>query len=1005
MLRYICAAFILLTVTEAWPQPPSLNFEWISNRDGLPSNDIRYAAEDQDGFLWLATRRCLTRYDGYAFKNIGFTTTFSVAADKASILFTEPSRQLRAIDVKTFQVKDLVGEKEGGGNCVFVDSAGNYWFSDRDGINRYHPPTGTNRFYPLKQTSFKWHKGSVVETSTGEIWVLGMEVGLFKYDRQRDTLICKVGLDCPDPAFGPEGKFAQGAIDEHDVIWGASLSPSTGLFRYDTRNESMVHYLLPDRETVTAVLPGKIETNRDVIWIGTETRLGIFFPDEQQFYFFEEIMAEDFYVYYIFESPRTGIVWFCTNAGLMAFNPHHQAIQTHRLPATLPSSDLKVNVVQKDPNRPGIYWLGLSREGLLKWDRPNNSTQFFPYPHFPHRSETNWILRGNEDQLLIGVNQWQAWADGEASPADNRFEGVFCFDTQQEEFLPTPFQIHHSFFSVPFYSLGLKDHAGRLWLGNHYEGIQVIDLTTNRKVPVFSQEAHDQLMENGNWIMDLFEDSRQRIWLATYQGVFYFDETTGHFVQIDHPPDDKKEIYSNAFLKLTEDNRGNMWVAGWHILIKMDPDGKILGEWSEENGIYDWEIRKIGVDPKNHIWLGTFDGLHSFDEQQNTFNRLTVNDGLISNNTLSGFYFDDRKKLIVGHQGGWNTVDPDQLNYQERGANITISTIRVNGQEFPVDWNQPFQLKRSQNAIGFDFSALDFLKINDTRYAYLLEGVDKNWTVTSGTPQAYYTNLLPKNYHFRVTTLNSAGQRDPREASVLFSIRAAYYETIWFKTLGIILISGLVYGFYRYRINQLLQMQTIREKISQDLHDEVGTALTNIEILAHLSAKKGADQFSYHQKILEVARTSNEALHQIVWSLKPESERMEQIVLKLTRYAVETLEPLGISLYLQVPEDLKDLKMSAEQRRDLFLVFKEAINNICKHARADRVVISMEIHRRSFRLCLEDDGIGFDPAAVPKNNKNGMINMQNRLGKWHGRLEWRSEKNEGTRVEIQLPIP
>lgn len=548
------------------------------------------------------------------------------------------------------------------------------------------------------------------------------------------------------------------------------------------------------------------------------------------------------------------------------------------------------------------------------------------------------------------------------------------------------------------------DHKKRFWIANHYEGIHILDLTTYDTLQLWQQEAHTKLMENGNWVMDIFQDSRKRVWLATYQGVFYFDESKRIFQRIPDAKDKNGKTPSHAFLKITEDLKGNIWIAGWHILWKLDKDGNQLGIWTETDGIYDGEIRNIAVDAWNRIWIGTFDGLHIFDENTLTFQRFTVNNGLIANNTLHGFCLADHKTLIIGNTGGWNVVDIHALSTTRIETTIAISGVKVGNQDFFADWSKPFVLKPKQNAISFDFSALNFKQVNDTRYSYFLEGLEQDWREPTTTHQAFYTNLPPNHYIFKARTIDDAGKPYGKELHISFSVQPAYHQTLWFRGAILVALALILYAIYQYNIGQMLKMQSIRHKISQDLHDDVGTSLTNIEILAHLSTKMPTETTDYSQKIMQAARASNEALHQIVWSLKPENDQLEQIAIKLTSYAIETLEPLDIQLKIDMSSNLKDLKMNTEKRQDLFLVFKEIITNIYKHAEANAVNISMELHRNMLHLTVEDNGKGI--SSENSATGSGMKNMRQRIEKWKGIFEVFSDKKKsGTLIKIQLVIP
>ncbi|NJL77146.1 MAG: hypothetical protein HC892_21155 [Saprospiraceae bacterium] len=271
-----------------------------------------------------------------------------------------------------------------------------------------------------------------------------------------------------------------------------------------------------------------------------------------------------------------------------------------------------------------------------------------------------------------------------------------------------------------------------------------------------------------------------------------------------------------------------------------------------------------------------------------------------------------------------------------------------------------------------------------------MEGLEQDWREPSVAHQAFYTNLSPGYYVFKVRTIDDTGKPYGKELKMPFYVQPAYHQTLWFRGAMIALLALLFYAFYKYRVSQILKMQTIRQKISQDLHDDVGTSLTNIEILAHLSTKVPTDAIDYSQKIMQAARDSNEALHQIVWSLKPENDQLEQIAIKLTRYAIETLEPLDIQLKIDMSSNLKDLKMNTEKRQDLFLVFKEIITNISKHAEADIVSVVMDLQRNILQLTVEDNGVGISTKNAEAGN--GMKNMRQRIEKWKGKFQVSSGK-------------
>lgn len=1000
-MRYLTWWFILLSFSLK-AQLPNYSFEYISNRDDLPSNTVNSICEDKDGFLWLATRRCLSRYDGYSFKNYNTRNIWDVTSDKnGDIYYTTEANQLLKFNQKTLKSEIAVAEKEGGSVSTFTDSDGNIWFSDRFGVNKYDVRTKKNKFYPLKKTTYIWHKGFFVEDSKKNVWILGYEVGLLKYDKKEDKLICKVGLDCPKPAFKENNSFSRGIIDKNDVIWAATFSH--GLFRYDTRTDTFRYVQLPNNEAVVSVCESSDEANNPFFWVGTARRICVFYPKTEKYYFPAAILPYDYTVNNIFKSKKNNIVWFCTSEGLIKYNPENQTIKSSSIPIELQKNADNVHCFLKDNFQPNIYWVGLSRGGLLRWNRQDNSTKYFPFPAFPNQAETNWMIYDKDGKILIGSNQWQSWADGKTDSTDNRFEGIFKFDTRIEKYQPLPFKIHHQFFSVPFYSLGMIDHKNRLWLTNHYEGIRIIDLKTNQKIELWEKQTHNALMNNySNWVMDVFEDSNQRIWLATNQGIFYFDEPQRKFINIQNLHQNK--LTESAILKITEDKKGYLWATGWHILLKFDKQGKILGQWSEKDGIYDAESKRIVVDEKNRVWLGTYDGLHVFDEAKKAFRRFTVNDGLLSNKTISGFYI-NQNELLVGNRNGWNLIDLQKLDFIQDVDNLSISSIKVNNHELAFDQIDEIILGRNQNAISFEFSALNFKKSNDNRYSYYLEGLENDWIDAQNAHQVSYNNLSPQDYTFHVRNANAFGTWNPREIRIRFSIKPAYYETWWFRLLIVGAFAGLIYAFYRYRINQLLKLQAIRENISRDLHDEIGASLSGIGILSKIASQKldkTHPSFQHLERITQDAQNIGASMDDIVWSINPQNDGLDNIIARMNRYASELLEAKDVHYQLITNNIDEKLKLSMEQRRDIYLIFKEAINNILKYAQCKKVVVEIKAENRFFEMKIIDDGIGIDLAQ--KAFGNGLQNMRKRAENLDGKLGIQSSVGEGTTVQLNLTI-
>ncbi|MDR6805982.1 sensor histidine kinase YesM/ligand-binding sensor domain-containing protein [Dyadobacter sp. BE34] len=783
-MKQFLILLLLLMCNVGHAQLPNITFEHISDAEGLPSRTVERAIEDKDGFMWFGTRKTLTRYDGYTFQNIGNKWVFGVATNgKGDIYYSSAAEKLLRVDPRSMKEHVIAGFEEGGGYNTFTDSFGDVWFSDRKQVNRYCPSEKKIYVYPLKQTSFIYHKGGFVEDKQRNVWVLGMEVGLFQFDRKANKLICKMGLDCPVSGEKYQYQMHGGIIDTDQKLWIAMAF--NGLMKYDIRTGKVKIYK-HGKFRLLSVCEGTDELGKTILWIGAAEGLGIFRPDTEQFSFFEGLGPRPFEVHDLKLGSKSNILWVCTSEGILKYDPKNQFIKASRIQGQMPA-----NAMLQDRSDPSgqTFWIAVAYQGLYKFNIKTNRHTFFPFPQYRNTSETRWLIQDKYNKIWVGCNQWETWQDGKSDPSDNRFEGVFHFDPVSGHYDALPFDIHHTFFSVPFYSLGMIDSKGRFWITNHYEGIHIIDAKSNIEVKLWSDGAQSNLLAGGNWIMHIFEDSRSQIWLATYQGIFLFDESARSFRRVN----DKY-----GFMQITEGPDGNIWAVGWSGVVSLDSSGRTLKSWSGKDGLYDLECRQVVVDSSNRVWVGTFDGLHVLDEKRNHFRRFTVNDGLLSNNTMVSVLLAGDDKLLVGNLGGWNILDLKRLDKTGGSGNIRLTNVRVNNRESIADWSKPVALKSHENAVSFSFSALNFRKANDNNYSYYLEGFEKKWIDAAHAHQAFYTNLTPGQYtfHARLTGVASGS-----ELSIPFTITPAFYQTIWFRVLSLLLVAGVVGVIYRSQLS------------------------------------------------------------------------------------------------------------------------------------------------------------------------------------------------------------
>ncbi|MBO0947571.1 ATP-binding protein [Fibrella forsythiae] len=310
-------------------------------------------------------------------------------------------------------------------------------------------------------------------------------------------------------------------------------------------------------------------------------------------------------------------------------------------------------------------------------------------------------------------------------------------------------------------------------------------------------------------------------------------------------------------------------------------------------------------------------------------------------------------------------------------------------------------LEGRQNYISFRLKAAV-----PTRIQYRLDGLDNEWIDGLSTDHIHYSNLPGGSYKFQLKS-----QFSDHTESVTIQVKAPIWRKWWFvPTIFAYLIGviGLVvYLFMQYRFRQKLRVLQARDRIARDLHDDMGSYLSSISILsqtAHRNTIRDPEKTQLAlDRIGQTARRVMESMNDMVWSINPSNDSMTQVVTRMTDAGNSLFNDTPVDFNIQVGDDLGTFPISAEARRDLFLIFKEAITNAARYAQASRVRASLQRTQTGLLLQIQDDGRGFDPQQPAYQNPgggNGLINMQKRATTLGGELTVISRIGEGTTVRL-----
>ncbi|MFD2161980.1 two-component regulator propeller domain-containing protein [Paradesertivirga mongoliensis] len=553
-----------------------------------------------------------------------------------------------------------------------------------------------------------------------------------------------------------------------------------------------------------------------------------------------------------------------------------------------------------------------------------------------------------------------------------------------------------------------EDKSGNLWFGTQSGGLirlAAADIGTNKFQGVLNFKVG---------ISKLYVDKQNRLWVAT-EGKGLYEVSTKDYKVKKALTADKAPGYSlsdNSIKDIIQYNDSIFYVAAGNLDILNIKNGKV-----EQLTLYDGlpftSVSSLQLDSSGDLWLSTIGGLCTYDFKRRFFRLYDQKDGLITTTSADNLLqtsarLQDNQLLFAG---GNNYVlfDPDQIKDKKRPDKVTITDFKLFNNNLPVDSIlklDKFTLNSNQNSITIEFATLNYNRRNKLKYYYKLEGADNNWVESDGPIAANYAYLPPGDYTFQVKSVNSQGLESMEVTSLPIRIKPAFWQTWWFLLLVSSAIAGIIYFGYRLRLNQLMEVQKIRERVARDLHDDMGSTLSTINILSEMAkVKVKSDTVSagdYISKISDNSIRMMEAMDDIVWSIKPSNDSIQKITARMREFAAGILEPKNIDYSFVLDEKVKELTLDMEARRDLFLIFKEAINNLAKYSGASTADIQFYQKDNKLILQIEDNGKGFDPNQAEQGN--GLLNMKKRSDRLKAKFTIKSEMGLGTEICLELPL-
>jgi signal transduction histidine kinase/streptogramin lyase len=351
------------------------------------------------------------------------------------------------------------------------------------------------------------------------------------------------------------------------------------------------------------------------------------------------------------------------------------------------------------------------------------------------------------------------------------------------------------------------------------------------------------------------------------------------------------------------------------------------------------------------------------------------------------------------------------------GVNVDDQTAAAYHSGTPVSG---LRLPPGHNKLEFEFAALSFTSPENVHFRYQLRGFDQKWVEAGTDNRAIYPRLPGGEYEFRVIACNHAGVWNETGASLRFTVAPFYWQTWWFRLLALAFFTGVVIAIVRYvsfrrlrenmrELEQQAALHQERARIARDMHDEVGAKLTRLSLLSDMAAASSELPTSTGADVREISDTAREtilAFDEIVWAVNPRNDTLADLVGYLCRHAEDFFDGSRTDCIFDLPVTIPSINLATETRHEVFLAAKEALTNVAKYAAAPRVCLRLLLHPDAFDLIIEDDGCGFEPAAVTARpgGGNGLPNMRERMRRIGGRFECLSHPGGGTLIKFHVPF-
>lgn len=989
-----CTAGLIRQSGEvAYAQQLSIRHYDVSN--GLAHSHVSAMYQDSRGYLWLGTWEGLSRFDGYHFVNytqrdgLDDPIINAITQDRQGRLWvaTNGGGVARLIDdlPTSNSVQSRAGQKfisfrigdsllSNRVNAFLFDSQNNIWCATDGGLYRAaNGHSGDLKFEMI--VPYQGEKSMVAFADRqGRLW-FGIEKELIEIVQDR---IIKYG---PEDEVGRHEiksivEDSQGRLlvaNEREVfeLRAPAGGPDRGRWQrwpLTFKSDQGINVLLNDSD--------------GVLWVGTWNGLIKYRDGKQSLYTNAQGLSDN--TISSLAKDRDDNLWIGTVGGGVCKLAGEFIVSFTRTEG-LPNQDVR-KIIE---DRQGHIYASIANGGLVQIVEgkalPLMGSQAPPFADLDNRivqdQRGNWWVGTNAGLYRfqgpgLQLRQGQKFTDRDGLPEVAMMGGLYA------------------------------DPTGKLWVSPEDKGLYYFDEAQTGSV-IFKYFSANAIVPFTG-ALQIISDRSGTLWLGGHE---LLGRLIGGQVVMLQPSEGLPETRPRAFFL---DSRGWLWIGLRYkgVAITKDPAASTpqFTNYSTTNGLKSDAVWAITEDDLGRMYFGTGKGLDQLDPATGHIRHFNTDNGLASD--IVNYCLKDRAGNIwVGTTLGLSKLNPRAERKSNTVAPVYLSRVQIAGEDLslPETGTQripQLELSASRNNLLIEYVALSFHGENEMRYQYKLEGVDQDWSAPAETRSINYAHLAPGSYQFMVRAINQEGVITTEPASFQFRILPPIWQRWWFIALAATVVGLAFYSLYRYRVAQLVKLERVRTRIASDLHDDIGANLSLIAMLSEVArGQLPGDDSRLKEWLSTIAGTSRDtvdSMSDIVWAVNPRRDHLRDLTRRMRRFADDILAAVNIELQFRTPEASPDLKLGADLRREIFLIFKESINNVARHSGCTVVSVDLNIEGGWLVLTITDDGRGIDERQITEGT--GLGSMRQRAQRLGGNFEVSSTNGKGLIVILRVPF-